>query len=84
MDGTKFRFSQCFTRVDCPFLVNSAEEGAEPTAKSQVFLCSFSRGQLPSQSFTPKTLAGPKGSSRPLKLWAGAPRSCCRWQRQRV
>lgn len=28
----------------------------------------------------PKTLAGPKGSSRHLKLWAGAPCSCCKCQ----
>lgn len=61
-------------------MVNSAEEGAESTAKCYIFICSSCRGQLLLRNFTPKTLAGPKGSSRPLKLWAGAPRSCCTCQ----
>lgn len=65
-------------------LVISAQDGAETTAKCDMFICPSSRGQPLLRNFMPKILAGRKGSSPLLKPWAGAPRSCCECQRTRL
>lgn len=43
-----------------------------------ICMCCSHRVQRLSLNFTPRTLAGPKDSSLPPKLWAGAPPSCCK------
>lgn len=56
------------------------EDTMEYSCSDLVFIrkCFFSRGQHLSPTFMPKTLVGPRGSSLPLKLWAGVPHNCCK------
>lgn len=65
-------------------LVISAQDGAETTAECDMFIRPSCRGQPLLRNFTPNILAGRKGSSPLLKLWAGAPHSCCECKCKRL